>query len=89
MKFQSDNKNFPQQNAFENFVWKMFFHRKYPQVNTLDPYCQNWAQVMAWVSSGNKPLLKLMLTKSIGIIWQNGHQFPDNNFKCIFLDENL
>ena len=55
-------------------------------------------QVMAWQWTGEKPLLEAMITQVYDNVWQpyasvrlrqNGRCFADNNFKRIFLNENV
>ena len=59
-------------------------------------------QIMAWRRPGDKPLSEPMLVSLLTHIcvtlpqwvntlrlWQNGCQFPNDIFKCIFLNENI
>ena len=43
------------------------------------------AQVMAWCQTGNNPLPQLNSLRPR----QNGRNFADDTFKCIFLNENI
>ena len=42
-------------------------------------------KVMAWYQADHKPLLTVNTLR----LWQHGHHFPDETFKCIFVDENV
>ena len=50
-----------------------------------------WIKIVVWGKFQNviyKTSAILSQPQCVNTLWQNGHQFPDGNFKCIFLNEN-